>query len=168
MEQASLHLKLAEIQQDWRDVVMQALQPLVPAYFNESRDKSTPPAGDQTVAELFTQIDKVIKSCNRTFTSEKSLVIEKNMRKNAQSFNQIEQECFKPFQTKMTATKQVLAHFSAPRSSGTYSSAQAHPSSEAGFRSVDDVNAAFKEYLQRLSKLIGDLALDEKICYDQY
>lgn len=80
-------------------MVTSALRPLVPAYFKTVQDPSRAAnMGDTASRELFSKIDKVVQNCNRKFNSEKAAIIEKNIRKNAQNFNQLEQQCFKPFQ----------------------------------------------------------------------
>lgn len=65
-------------------MVTSALKPLVPSYFNSSDDPmKSAKLGDSNQKELFTKIDKIINNCSRKFNSEKTAIIEKNVRKNA-------------------------------------------------------------------------------------
>lgn len=64
----------------------------------------------------------------------------------------------------MAATKQALSQYVQPSGS----SGASHPPSSSSFKSVDEINEGFKDYVQSLSKLIKEMGLDEKLCYDQY
>lgn len=87
-ESSTLHLKLLDIQQAWNDMVEAALSPLHPTYFSQDRDDfaAHPKHSDKNPTDLSQRIDKVMKSCQYTFKLQRSGLIEKNQRKNAQTF----------------------------------------------------------------------------------
>lgn len=66
----------------------------------------------------------------------------------------------------MTATKQAISQYVQPNSSNSANSTAYIQSSS--FKSVEEINEGFKVYVQTLSKLIKEMGLDEKLCYDQY
>ena len=76
----------------------------------------------------------------------------------------MELQCFKPFLQKMNATKQAISQYVQPSSQSTTNSTNYMQSSS--FKSVDEINEGFKVYVQSLSKLIKEMGLDEKLCYD--
>ena len=88
---------------------------------------------------------------------------QRNLRKTAQNFHQLEQQCFKPFQQRMTATKQTITQYVQSETSRQY---QGKSVAETSFKSVEEINEGFKAYVNSLKALVTEMGLDEKLCFD--